>query len=196
MDPALTEHLGRLYAEGREHDAAQADRLARLRNLEPETARLLALLVRATGAREVLELGTSNGYSTVWLADAVRDTGGRVVSVELEADRSAAAAANVAGAGLDAFAELRIQDAADALAAAADGSVDLLFLDAERPHYVAYWPDLKRVVRPGGLLAIDNVISHAHELEEFTALVEAELETTVVPVGAGLRLAVTPAART
>jgi predicted O-methyltransferase YrrM len=196
MDPALTELLARLYAEGREHDAAHADRLARRRNLEPDTARLLALLVRATGALSVLELGTSNGYSTVWLADAVRDTGGRVVSAEIDPERSAAAAANLARAGLDAHVELRVEDASETLAATPDASVDLLFLDAERPHYVAYWPHLRRVLRPGGLLAVDNVLSHARELADFTALVESELETAVVPVGAGLRLAVTPAART
>jgi predicted O-methyltransferase YrrM len=196
MDPALTELLGRLYTKGRKHDAAQSDRVARLRNLEPETARLLALLARATGARSVLELGTSNGYSTLWLADAVRDTGGRVVSVEIDPERSAAAAANLARADLDAHVELRVQDASDALAATPAGSVDLLFLDAERPHYVAYWPHALRVLRAGGLLAVDNVLSHADELEEFTALVEGELETTVVPAGAGLLLAVTPAART
>jgi len=192
MNPALAALLEELHAAGRAHDAAQADRRARLRNLEPETARLLALLVRATAARAVLELGTSNGYSTLWLADAVRDTGGTVVSVELDADRSAQAAANVKRAGLEARVELRVLDAADALAGAADASVDLVFLDAERPHYVAYWPQLLRVLRPGGLLAVDNVLSHAHELEAFTALVEAEprVTTTVVPVGAGLRLAV------
>jgi predicted O-methyltransferase YrrM len=60
----------------RAHDAAQADRLARFRNVEPETAALLGVLVRAGGARRVLELGTSNGYSTLWLADAVEGTGG------------------------------------------------------------------------------------------------------------------------
>jgi predicted O-methyltransferase YrrM len=195
MDAALAALLDELYAAGREHDAHQTDRLARLRNLEPETARLLALLIRATGARRVLELGTSNGYSTLWLADAVRDTGGIVTSVELDPERSAAAAANLARAGLADHAELRVQDAADALAQAADESLDLVFLDAERPHYAAYWPRLLRAVRPGGLLAIDNVLSHAHELEEFTKLIET-LETTVVPVGAGLRLAVTPARRT
>jgi predicted O-methyltransferase YrrM len=195
MDAALAALLDELYAAGREHDARQTGRLARLRNLEPETARLLALLIRATGARHVLELGTSNGYSTLWLADAARDTGGTVTSVEVDGERSAQAAANLARAGLEAYAELRVQDAADALAQAADASVDVVFLDAERPHYPAYWPQLQRVVRPGGLLAIDNVLSHAHELEEFTPLVET-LATTVVPVGAGLRLAVTPAGRT
>lgn len=193
MDRALAQVLDELYAAGRAHDAAQSDRLARLRNLEPETARLLALLVRATGARDVLELGTSNGYSTLWLADAVRDTGGTVVSVELEADRSREAAANLARAGLEAHVELRVEDAADALAEADDAGVDLVFLDAERPHYVAYWPQLLRVLRPGGLLAVDNVISHSYELEAFTALVEDDprVTTSVVPVGAGLRLAVT-----
>jgi predicted O-methyltransferase YrrM len=192
MDAALAGLLDELYAQGREYDAAQADRLARLRNLEPETARLLALLVRATAARAVLELGTSNGYSTLWLADAVRATGGRIVSVELESARSAQAAANLARAGLAALVELRVQDAADALAAAPDAGQDVIFLDAERPHYVGYWPQLVRVLRPGGLLAVDNVVSHAHELTDFTALVESEpgVTTTVVPVGAGLRLAV------
>jgi predicted O-methyltransferase YrrM len=193
MDAALAALLEELHATGQAHDSAQADRLARLRNLEPETARLLAVLVRAIGARRVLELGTSNGYSTLWLADAVRDTGGIVVSVELEAERSAQAAANLARAGLRAQVDLRVEDAAEALATAADHSVDLLFLDAERPHYAGYWPQLLRVLRPGGLLAVDNVVSHAHELEEFTAVVELEpgVVTTVVPVGAGLRLAVT-----
>jgi predicted O-methyltransferase YrrM len=195
MDAALAALLDELHAAGREHDARQDDRPARLRNLEPETARLLALLVRATGAARVLELGTSNGYSTLWLADAVRDTGGTVISVELDAQRSAEAAKHLTYGGLEAYAELRVQDAADALAQAADASLDLVFLDAERPHYAAYWPQLLRVLRPGGLLAVDNVLSHADELHEFTALVET-LETTIVPVGAGLRLAVTPARRT
>jgi predicted O-methyltransferase YrrM len=196
MDAKLAALLDELHAAGQAHDAAQADRLARLRNLEPETARLLALLVRAAGARRVLELGTSNGYSTLWLADAVRDTGGIVTSVELDPERTAQAQANLARAGFQAHVELRVQDAADALAEAPDASLDLVFLDAERPHYAGYWPQLLRALRPGGLLAVDNVLSHAHELEAFTALVEAELETTVVPVGAGLRLALTPARRT
>ena len=67
-----------------------------------------------------------------------------------------------------------------------------VFLDAERPAYPGYLPDLVRTLAPSGLLAIDNVQSHAHELVEFTSLIEAEpaLTQTVVPVGAGLRVAV------
>ena len=84
----------------RAHDAGRADRLARFRNVEPATAELLGVLVRATRARRVLELGTSNGYSTIWLADAVEATGGALTSVELDPARTALARADLGRAGL------------------------------------------------------------------------------------------------
>src|SRR6516165_10190153 len=90
-----------LYAASREHDAVQADRLARFRNVEPETAALLGVLIRAAGARRILELGTSNGYSTIWLADAAESTGGNVVSVDVDASRTALARQSLSGAGLE-----------------------------------------------------------------------------------------------
>jgi predicted O-methyltransferase YrrM len=181
----------RLYAASHEHDRGQADRLERFRNVEPPTAELLGVLIRATGARRVLELGTSNGYSTIWLADAVEATGGSVVSVELDPARTALARGNLRQAGLEPRVELRIEDAAATLARSLDGEWEFVFLDAERPAYSGYIPDLVRTLAPGGLLAVDNVISHEHELVEFTTLIVAEsaLTQTVVPVGAGVRLA-------
>src|SRR5262245_59983803 len=82
MDQRLLMFLDELYADGVGHDAVQPDRLLKRRNLEPHTAGLLSLIVRIAGARTVVEIGTSNGYSTIWLADAVGDTGGAVVSVD------------------------------------------------------------------------------------------------------------------
>ena len=192
MDQHLSALLDELHQYGVAHDAGKTDRLDRLRNLEPETAALLALLVRATCARSVLELGTSNGYSTLWLAAAVREHGGRLASVELDAGRSAQAAGNLERAGLADVVELRVEDAADALARSADAHWDLVFLDAERPAYPGYWPELLRVLRPGGLLAVDNVLSHADEVAAFRALVSAErgVSEALVPVGAGLLLVV------
>ncbi len=180
-----------VLAAARAHDAAQADRLARFRNVEAETAELLGVLVRAARARRVLELGTSNGYSTIWLADAVDATGGAVTSVEIDPARTAMARANLERAGL--AAELVTGDAGETLRVSADGAWDLVFLDAERPAYAGYWPDLLRVLRPGGgMLAIDNVVSHAAEVADVTALIEAEPAVTsaLVPVGAGIRLVV------
>jgi predicted O-methyltransferase YrrM len=180
-----------IFEASRRHDAAQADRLARFRNVEPETAELLGILVRATGAREILELGTSNGYSTLWLADAAEATGGAVTSVDLDPERTSMAAANLDRAGL--LAVLRTADAGEVLAAASDEAWDLIFLDSERPAYVSYWPDLLRALRsPGGLLVIDNVLSHAGEVAEVTALIEREPSVTssVASIGAGVRLVV------
>ena len=193
MDQELTALIAELHAYGVAFDAERPDRLERLRNLEPDTAALLALQVRATGARRVLELGTSNGYSTLWLADAVRATGGRLLSVELIPERSGQAAANLARAGLSGFVDLLVQDAADTLRQAADGEWDLIFLDAERPFYSGYWPELVRVLRPGGLLIVDNVISHADQLTEFRALVSGDqrVSEALVPTGAGALLIVT-----
>jgi predicted O-methyltransferase YrrM len=179
-----------LYEAGRTHDAAQADRLARWRNVEPETAELLGVLVRAMGARRVLEIGTSNGYSTIWLGDAVAATGGRVISLEVLAERTALAGEHLAAAGLSELVDLRTVDAAEALAGFDDASFDLVFLDAERPAYVGYWPELVRVLARPGLLAVDNVLSHAGEVADFRTLVDADERVTssVVPIGAGLLL--------
>lgn len=192
MNEARLRLAADVYATGREHDRAQADRVARFRNLEPDTAALLGVLIRAARARQILELGTSNGYSTIWLADAAEATGGRVVSVDLDAARTALARVNLVAAGVIERVELRSEDAAHTLAGSRDAAWDFVFLDAERPAYVGYVRDLVRSVAPGGLIAVDNVRSHADELGEFTALIEAEarLTQTVVPVGAGLRVAV------
>jgi O-methyltransferase len=101
MDRQLEELLDELYARGREHDERQADRLDRWRNVEPDTARLLALLIRALAPRRLLELGTSNGYSTIWLAEAARGVGGSLTSVEIDPARTAQARENLERAGLE-----------------------------------------------------------------------------------------------
>jgi predicted O-methyltransferase YrrM len=192
MDEVRRRIAADLYAASRKHDAAQANRVARYRNVEPETAELLGVLIRATGARRILELGTSNGYSTIWLADAAERNGGQVVSVDVDAARTELARAHLAAVGLAERAELRTEDAAATLANSLDAAWELVFLDAERPAYAAYVPDLVRALAPGGLLAVDNVISHADELTDFTALIERApgMTQTVVPVGAGVRVAV------
>jgi predicted O-methyltransferase YrrM len=192
MDEQRRRLADEVYAKSHAYDQTRQDRLERFRNLEPPTAELLGVLIRAAGAKRILELGTSNGYSTLWLGDGAEATGGRVLSIDNDAGRTELARANVEAAELAAIVGLRTEDAADTLRTSPDVSWDLIFLDAERPFYAAYLPDLLRVLAPGGVLAVDNVISHEHELTEFTALIEAEtaFTQTVVAIGAGLRLAV------
>jgi predicted O-methyltransferase YrrM len=195
-DAARRALADRLYAAGRDDDDRQPDRLKRWRNVEPETAQMLAVLVRAKQARRLLEIGTSNGYSTIWLGDAAQATGGTLVTLEIEPARTALARDNVARAGLQKTVELRTEDAAHALPGFSDEAFDFVFLDAERDAYVAYWPDLVRVLAPAGLLAVDNVISHPDEVADFRALVDADdrVAQALVPIGAGVLLVVRPPA--
>ncbi|HEY2478600.1 MAG TPA: class I SAM-dependent methyltransferase [Solirubrobacterales bacterium] len=190
MDAGLEALLDDLHREGVEHDAALADRGGRRRNLEPDSARLLHLLALTTGARRLLELGTSNGYSTIWLGAAAVANGGGVLSVEVDDGRLVEARENVARAGLKEAVELRLEDAGSALSGSAPAQWDLIFLDAERPEYPAFWSDLVRVLRPGGLLAVDNVLSHPEEIADFRILVSADRRVTeaLVPTGAGVLL--------
>jgi predicted O-methyltransferase YrrM len=192
MNETLHALLDDLYAEGRAFDATQEDRLARRRNVEPDTAALIAVLIRATRPRRVLELGTSNGYSTLWLAEAASAVGAALVSVDVEAQRTEQARANLTRGGLAGAVELRTEDAADTLAGSGDGEWGLIFLDAERPAYISYWPDLVRTLAPGGLLVVDNVLSHADQVADFRALVAADdrVREALAPTGAGALLIV------
>src|SRR4029450_8149110 len=147
---------------------------------------------RTTDARGVLEVGTSNGYSTLWLASAARATGGAVTTVEISDYKVGLARENFSRSGLDTSITLVQDDASRVLEHASDGSVDLLFLDSERTEYPGWWPQLRRVLRPGGLLVVDNATSHREEMAPFLALVEgdADFATSLVPVGKGEFLAV------
>jgi predicted O-methyltransferase YrrM len=194
MNQLLSALVRDLHVDGVTHDAAQPDRLLKRRNLEPATAELLSLIVRMANACDVVEIGTANGYSTIWLADAVGDTGGHVVSIDTcacDGARANLVRADAAQPGLAARVELRQEEGGAYLARLAEASVDLLFLDAERVEYPSWWPHPTRVLRPGGVLAIDNVLSHADEVAPFIALLarESALVRATVAVGKGLHLA-------
>lgn len=191
MKAKLKAYLDNFYAESRAHDAEQEERAQRWRNLSPESAALLALLVRAKQARKVLEVGTSNGYSTLWLADAVRDTGGSLRTLEIDKARKKAAKQNLREAKLDDYVRMEVCDAGKFLRDY-QKYYDVVFLDADRSRYVDYWPDLQRILtKPGSLLVVDNVLSHADEVQPFIALVEADknFSSTVLAIGTGLLLA-------
>lgn len=195
MRPARRALAAEVFAAGREYDARQSNRLNRLRNVEPDTAELLGVLVRATRAQRVLEIGTSNGHSTLWLADAVESTGGRVQTLDIDPRRTEQALFNLRRAGLAELVQGRTIGAAQALAEYPADAWDLVFLDAERPEYAGYWTNLRRALAPDGTLLIDNAVSHAAELTELNRLLDNDpgLTAALVPTGAGLIVAVAAA---
>ena len=177
---------------GASNDGATAERSRRMLNITRDTGEFLSLLVRATLARRVLEIGTSNGYSTLWLAEAARAIGGAVTTVENSAYKAGLASANFARSGLGPTITLVHDDAARVLERSDPDAFDLVFLDSERQAYPGWWPPLQRVLRPGGLLVVDNATSHAEQLAPLVALVKADslFTTSLVPVGNGEFLAV------
>ena len=192
MDNQLQSFLAELEQFGQENDRAMSERSRRMLNITRDTGEFLAVLVRATVARRVLEIGTSNGYSTLWLADAARAVGGAVTTIEAAEYKVGLATQNFARSGLASSITLVHDDAGLVLGRTADSAFDLVFLDSERPEYVGWWPHLQRVLRPGGLLVVDNATSHVEEMAAFVALVEADTHftTSLVPVGNGEFLAV------
>jgi predicted O-methyltransferase YrrM len=177
---------------GATNDSAVNEPLKRMLNITCDTGKFLALLVLATTARRILEIGTSNGYSTLWLAEAVQTLGGSVTTVERADDKAGLASTNFARSGLAQVITLIKDDAAAFLRRAEQRAYDLIFLDSERQEYVAWWPDVRRALRPGGLLIVDNATSHPDELNALRALVigDGQFSTCLVPVGKGEFLAV------
>jgi predicted O-methyltransferase YrrM len=124
---------------GEANDAATKDRPRRMLNITHDTGEFVAVLVRATLARWVLEIGTSNGYSTLWLAEAARAIGGAVTTVELSEYKVGLASANFKSAELSQFITLVHVDAGRLLRRSDQGAYDLIFLDSGRPEYPGWW---------------------------------------------------------
>lgn len=192
----LTRHspqAAAVIAELRAADTEQRRRglppAQRTRNVDEETARFLALLVRAARPRQILEIGSSNGLSTIWLALAARDYGGRVTGTELLPERAAEANANLARAGLAEVATVLPGDARQTVAGLA-GPFGFVFLDAEKDDYGAHFAACFPKVVPGGLILADNVVSH--DCAAFQALLRSrdDVETVTLPLERGLEFAV------
>jgi caffeoyl-CoA O-methyltransferase len=163
----------------------------RLRAITPEVGRFLLTLGLANGSRTIVEIGTSGGYSTLWLAVAVQRTGGRVITFEIDPAKVELARATLAEAGVDDRVELRPIDGALGLIELA-GAADLVFLDAEKDDYLRMFESAVEALRPGGLLITDNLISHATELARFreAALTDPRVGGLIVPIGRGELVAV------
>ena len=186
MDSGLTALLDELARLGDDNDARETERPRRMLNITPDTGRLLWIMVGSARASRILEIGTSNAYSTIWLADAARETGGRVITLELNPDKVGLARENLARAGLADRVEIDQGRAADTLAGLS-GPFDFVFLDADRASYLTYLELVVPKLVPGGLLVADNVTSHAPELADYLARVKSHpaLFSVTVPIGKG-----------
>jgi caffeoyl-CoA O-methyltransferase len=183
---AVLERLRQEDAEEREQGVA---RELRARAVAPTTGRFLFSLVAPQNACEVLEIGGSRGYSSIWLAAGVRILGGRVLSLEHDPAKCAAWRRNVADAGLEEWAELVEGDAFEALPEIEDG-LDVVFIDAEKEDYERLFALARPKLEPGGLVVADNVLSHEEALGAYSRARQTDptLVSVTVPLDRGLEL--------
>ncbi|MGZ4319432.1 MAG: O-methyltransferase [Gaiellaceae bacterium] len=191
LDDRVRAVLARLEEEdAREREQGVAREL-RARQVARTTGQFLFGFVAPQTDCEVLEIGGSRGYSTIWLAAGVRYLGGRVLSLESDPAKVEAWRANVAEAGLDDWAELVEGDAFETLAAI-DDVFDVVFLDAEKEQYEELFQLARGKVEPAGVIVADNVLSHADALAAYSQARQADpaLESVTVPLDRGLELSV------
>lgn len=189
LDPKIQAVLDELEVWGRENDRVHTDRSRKMLNLERPTAELVRALIVGRHPQRILEIGTSNGYSTIWLAASVAP-GGRVISIDRDPHKLQMAKSNLQRAGLLGRVGLLPGNASEVIAGI-DGPIDVVFFDADRfsaPEQLALlYPKLSG----NALLLADNARSHPDEIAGYLAAVQklADFEHTIVPIGKGLSIA-------
>jgi caffeoyl-CoA O-methyltransferase len=191
LDESVREVLARLEREDAEERAQGLPSEQRSRAVAPTTGQFLFSLVAPQTGCEVLEVGGSRGYSSIWLGAGVRYLGGRVVSIERAPEAAERWRANVRDAGLEEWVELIEADALDVLQELED-IFDVVFIDAEKSQYEHYFAPARQRVEPGGLIVADNVLSHKETLEPYSRARQSDptLVSTTVPLDGGLELSV------
>jgi predicted O-methyltransferase YrrM len=153
---------------------------------------LMNLLIKEAAARTILEVGSSYGYSTTWLAEGARAVGGKVISLELRAAKTEYARVQLKRAGLDEYVEFRIGDALASLAALA-GPFDFVLIDLWKDLYVPVWEGLHRKLAEGAIVIADNMLepqsarAHARAYQE-RVRATADVASVLLNVGNGLEL--------
>ena len=185
---AVLERLEREDADERERGLPASQRS---RQVAPTTGKFLFALVAPQADCEILKIGGSRGYSSIWLAAGARILGGRVLSLENDPVKAEAWRRNVADAGLEEWAEIVEEDAFGAFERI-DDVFDVVFLDAEKDDYEALFALAREKLEPGGLVVADNVVSHPDPLAQYSAARQADpsLVSVTVPLDRGLELSV------
>lgn len=201
MDPAISKVLAEFHKrEARENELRTTMTLEEflshreefLITIGPTVGQILNLLIRGGGARRILEVGTAFGYSTIWLAEAARANGGTVTSLELDAEKLAAARDALQRSGLIDYVTLLEGDAVESIAGL-DGGIDFVLLDLWKELYIPCFDGLYPKLSPGALIAADNMLHPEHGLPDTKAYrahirTKPDIESVLLPLGSGVEL--------
>jgi len=150
-------------------------------NVPSSDGRLLFDLIMDNGYKRGLEIGTSNGYSGLWLGLAFQKNGGKLITLEIEPKRAKEAQENFKRAGLDNIIESRVNDALKEIPKL-EGEFDFVFIDAWKPDYIQYLKLIKSKMKPGGVITAHNVLNAGRDMQDFLNAIKTDpdLETKII----------------
>lgn len=188
--PSAIPILEQLYVEDRLQREAGLTSEQRTRNVDRETGAFLYLLTKSLGSERILEVGSSNGVSTLWFAAALSEKGGSVLGTEILPARAELANLNLLEAGFGEIGRVLAGDARDLLLDNKDHiePFDLVFIDAEKDDYIEHFEAAWPLVRPGGVVLADNVTSH--DISDYQTMVASrpDAESVTIPIGRGIEM--------
>jgi caffeoyl-CoA O-methyltransferase len=195
MEQELFDVLTELETYDQQERAQNLPNEKRIKALHPDAAKLLSMLAISNKAKNMVEIGASAGYSTLWLAYAASITGGKVVTCEIDPVRADETRANLEKANMADYVEVLVGDARELLRHREE-PVDLVFIDGEKDQYETYFDVVYKRLGVGSIVVADNVVSHEDELLDYVTYVQnhPNLESVTVPIGWGLEITVKIAA--
>ncbi len=161
-------------------------------NISHQTAEFISMLIKISKVKNVLEIGTSNGYSTLWIADALKDsnTGGHLTTIEFYEKRQSIARENIENCNLSDYVTFK-QGRALEIIPELDFVPDMVFIDANKAEYIQYFDLLKDKLPTGAIILADNVVSHAAKVADFLETIknDTRYQSQVLDLPAGLLMA-------
>ena len=161
-------------------------------NISPQTACFISMLIKATNAKNVLELGTSNGYSALWISDALRYTNGHLTTLEFWDKRQCLARQYAEECGLSEYITFKIGQAYDIIMNELQNETyDLVFIDANKREYIKFFEAVHPLLKKGGVILADNITSHPEKVQTFVDAISnhPEYQAQVLDLPDGLLMA-------
>jgi caffeoyl-CoA O-methyltransferase len=186
----IFKEFDRLYKIDEAERAGSVPQESRINAIHRDSGRFLYMISRASRAKRILEIGTSQGVSTMWFGWAALENQGKVITIEINPERAKAAQENFRRVGLSEVITVMVGDAKQIISTLTP-PFDIILIDTTKADYCDYLRLVAPLLRVGGMVLADNAISHAGQLQEYFALLEKmKFQSIVIPTGAGLEFSI------